>query len=487
MIKKILLLFTIGMEITMAQNIELAQKLYYNYEIYQEKSLQKKRFKYSDILPLIKSIQQQGIFTIKNLGKSDEGREIHMLSIGRGSSKILLWSQMHGDESTATMALFDVFNFFQTQDELSNLKNSILENATIYFVPMLNPDGAEAYQRRSSAEIDINRDFNRLQTPEGNILKDLVITLKPEFGFNLHDQSTRYSVGDSFKSAALAFLAPSLNHEKSVDSVRENSMKLIVDLANMLDNFIPGHIAKYNDDYEPRAFGDNIQKLGTSTVLIESGIWKNDRENQFIRKLNFMTLICAFNSIVKKSYKHNSIKKYELIPQNKERLFDLLLRNVSYQIGNRKIIIDIGINRDEVNSNKNSSYYFKSSVQDVGDLSVYYGFEELDLSGFTLELGKTYPKKFNSLNDLAEINFQEFYKKGYTCILVNKKPDSKFTYLPINIKTPDYKNDNSSNKLLGRSANFVIKKNGKIHYAVINGFLVNVKSKFGDVVNALVN
>ena len=35
------------------------------------------------------------------------------LSLESGEVHVLLWSQMHGDESTATMALFDIFNFIK--------------------------------------------------------------------------------------------------------------------------------------------------------------------------------------------------------------------------------------------------------------------------------------------------------------------------------------------------------------------------------------
>ena len=47
----------------------------------------------------------------------------------------------------------------------------ILSSLTLHFVPMLNPDGAERFQRRNAQGIDINRDALRLQTPEGRALK----------------------------------------------------------------------------------------------------------------------------------------------------------------------------------------------------------------------------------------------------------------------------------------------------------------------------
>jgi hypothetical protein len=488
MIKKIFLIITISLEITMAQNIDLAQNLYFNYEIYRENKLTHRRFKHADILPLINEIKRRGIFSVEKAGQSVEGRDIFLLSIGRGKSKVFLWSQMHGDETTATMALFDVFNFFQVNDGLHDIKKTILDSLTIYFMPMVNPDGAEVYQRRTSYEIDINRDVNRQQTPEGVILRKTFERLKADFGFNLHDQSTRYAVGNTANSAALAFLAPSLDHEKSIDSVRDNSMKLICELYGMLNHFIPGHIAKYSDDYEPRAFGDNFQKWGTSTVLVESGIWKDDTDGQFIRKLNFMSFITSFYSIATKSYKHESAKTYDQIPENEERFFDLILRNLNYKKNDDKIIIDLGINRNEISYNDAKDFYYSSSVEDVGDLSVFYGFEDFDFTGNELHHGKTYPKEFSSMNEIKNLDFMKLYKEGYTNVILKSKNNGKpFTDLPINIKLKNEKYVNSNQKLLGSKANFIIMKNGEVHYAIINGSVIGVKSSYGKVLNALIH
>lgn len=470
----------------MAQNIGIAEKLYYNYENYKENRIQQRRFKHSDIIPLINEIKRKGIFSVNNAGKSVDGRDIFLLSIGQGKAKVFLWSQMHGDEATATMALFDVFNFFQSSDELNWLREQILNGLTIFFMPMVNPDGAELYQRRNIFEIDMNRDFKRIQTPESIILKKTFEALKADFAFNLHDQSTRYAAGNSFKSAAIAFLAPSFNHAKSVDSVRDNSIKLISELYNVLSHFIPGHIAKYKDDYEPRAFGDNFQKMGTSTILVESGLWKGDSENQFIRKLNFLTFIYAFYSISNKSYRHESIKTYDRIPQNEQRIFDLLLRNLKYSTHGKEILIDIGINRNEVNYNNARNFYYSSTVEDVGDLSVFYGFEDYDLSGYELHLGKTYSHVFSSLNEIKNFDLNKLYKAGYTNVLLKgSKGMMPFPDVPINIKLVNETDTSKNNRLLGRPANFIITKDGDVHFAVINGFFIGVKDQIGEVSNAL--
>ncbi|HBR58699.1 MAG TPA: hypothetical protein DEA22_14720, partial [Blastocatellia bacterium] len=78
----------------------------------------------------------------EEVGKSTAGREIYRLQWGNGPLKIFLWSQMHGDEPTATSALIDLFAILQNNRGDEWVKR--IESAvTIRAVPMLNPDGAE--------------------------------------------------------------------------------------------------------------------------------------------------------------------------------------------------------------------------------------------------------------------------------------------------------------------------------------------------------
>ena len=131
-----------------------------------------------------------GLFTLEKIGESIEGRSINYVRAGTGPMGVLLWSQMHGDEPTATSALFDVFDYFQKHRD-DPVVSRILTRLTLHVVPMLNPDGAERFQRRNAQSIDINRDALRLQTPEGRALKGLRDRLNPRVGFNLHNQGWR--------------------------------------------------------------------------------------------------------------------------------------------------------------------------------------------------------------------------------------------------------------------------------------------------------
>lgn len=365
-------------------DFEFATALYYNYFNYKENLLTTRRIKYSDISKLITRLDDK-IFHVSKQGESYSGRDINLITTGRGGKRIFMWSQMHGDESTATMAFFDIFNFLSGSDGFDSVRQKIFNNASLYFLPMVNPDGAENFRRGNYLDIDINRDAIRMQSPEGKILRNSFDMIKADFGFNLHDQNIRYTAGNSYKTAAISFLAPLFNQRGSMNVTRGNAIKIITGLTRIINNYIPGHISKYEEDYEPRSFGDTFQGLGTSTILIESGGWNDDKEKKFIRKLNFILLLSAINIIIDNDYESESYELYNNLSFNKECLYDLILRNLRIKNDNKVSIIDIGINNNEDFDENVGNTKIISCIEEIGDLTNFYGKEEFDLSGYYVE------------------------------------------------------------------------------------------------------
>ena len=468
----LIFLFITITKVLLPQNFN-SNEFYHSYPNYKDSNIKNKRFSHSEIIKKIKEIKKFKSFNVEVAGKSIEGRNIFLVSIGEGKTNVLLWSQMHGDESTATMALFDIFNFFNADDSFNNFRKQILKKLNIYFIPMLNPDGAENFKRRNALNIDLNRDALRLQFPESRILKSVRDSLKPKFAFNLHDQNTRYTAGNSYHSATISFLAPAYNYEKEINTVRGNTMKIIVDMYNELNKFIPGHIAKYKDDFEPRAFGDNLVKWGTSSVLIESGGWKNDKEKQFIRKLNYISILSGLHSIANKTYEKVDIEVYNNIPFNDNLLFDVLLRNLTIKHKKKSYIVDVGINREEKSTIDQTQHFYHSKVEDWGDLSIFYGYEEIDLTGYELRKSMIYDLQIENLDELDII---ELLKEGYGFIRLDSlEINREFSSLPFNLVLGDASINLKPE--YGEFANFTIWKNKKIRYNVINGFVYDVKSE----------
>lgn len=452
-------------------SLSIARRLYDAHDTYQEKTFTHRRFKHKDIVPLLDALSSQQPFTVSQIGESLEKRSIYQVKAGNGPDSVLLWSQMHGDEATATMALFDIFNFLKaSNDGFDELRQTILTNISLYFVPMLNPDGAERFQRRTATDIDMNRDALRLQTPEGALLKSLQQTLRPLVGFNLHDQNPRYSVGKTGKQAVMSFLATAYDEERNVNEVRERSMKLIVGLDRVLQQFIPGQIGRFDDEFEPRAFGDNIQKWGTTLILVESGGYKGDPEKMVIRRLNFVAILTALLAIAEQSYQQEDISQYPAIPENGRLLFDVLIRNVTVVRNEQAVIVDLGINHNEVNINEATDFRYKSTIEEIGDLSTFCGLDEIDATGLTLEPAGEYQPKLQSPDELTAIDLLSLQREGTLVFRSQEKPQTDFLDQPVHVL---YEGDFPAKPLLiDQIPTFLLKKDGQIVYAFVNGFCI---------------
>lgn len=467
------------------QEIDITEKLFSTYEKYKEPSLKERRIKHTDLQPLIHKIGEDPRFEVNKVGESIEGRSLSLISVGTGSTNVFLWSQMHGDEPTASQAIFDILNFLSS-DDLKEEKEEILKSLKLHFLPMLNPDGAEAFQRRNALGIDINRDALMLQSPEGITLKRVRDSLDAKFGFNLHDQSTYYNAERTPKPATISYLAPAFNYEKDINEVRGDAMKVIVFMNRIIQNYSPGQVGRYNDDFEPRAFGDNIQKWGTSAILIESGGYKDDVEKQYIRQLNYVSILSAIYTIAKGNYKDIPIAEYDKIPQNDRKLFDLKLKGVTYNLLGNPYKLDVGIHRSEVNLPEGNTFYYSSRVADQGDLSTFYGYHELEAGDYTIVPGKIYPNMVQNFGDLAQLKVMDLLRSGYTYVRVKNIPKEKpFVELPIQIIGSDHKVP-KFNLHVGINPTFLLEKDGKNEYALINGFLIDLKTGDGKFTNALI-
>lgn len=456
-----------------ALNLDTAM-LHKAYDLYKEPSITHRRFKYTDVDSLLHVHQQRKVLQLDTLGKSVLGKSIYELQYGHGPVKVMLWSQMHGNEPTATMALLDLFNFLEGEnDGLESVRDLLKEKTTMYFVPMLNPDGADMYTRRNAQDIDMNRDARAGGTVEGRLLIDLAARVKPDFGFNLHDQNIYHSMPETGTPVTISLLAPAYNQEKEINDVRGRAMKLAVGMNNVLQHEIPNAVARYDDTFTPRGFGDNFQKWGASTVLIESGGYKGDPEKQYIRKLNFMIILNALIEIAEGSYERHIIHDYDEIPMNDSKLTDVLLRGVKASRDSIEFVTDISIKRDEHTVGRD--YYVRSRIDDLGDLKESFGYDELDSADFEFVPGKIHPQVWSNLSTLTAERALELLREGYLAIQVAQVPAETLHDFPLvifNQRTPS-----DARLHLGREANFFLAKDGKLHYALVNGFLIDLSKE----------
>jgi hypothetical protein len=338
-----------------------------------ESQIKGRRILFNDIEPLIKKLSNK--FKKEILGYSENNIPIYKISIGTGSIKILSWSQMHGNESTGTKALFDLFNFFENSGDLESIKDQILKQCMLQFIVLLNPDGAIKFTRENANNIDLNRDAVDRKAIESNLLRKTLEIFNPKFCFNLHDQRTIFNVAGTKNPATLSFLAPSEDLERTITNGRIETMSVIVAMNNFLQQFIPNQIGRYTDEFYPTATGDNFQKLGHNTILIEAGHFKGDYSREITRKYNFYALLNGLYFIATANDFKN-FKPYFKIPNNDKMFLDIIYKNLKIPKNNSQITTDVGIQYKFKIENDELIMY--KSIEKEGDLSEYFTFNMIN-------------------------------------------------------------------------------------------------------------
>lgn len=329
------------------------------------------------------------IFTVRQIGTSVEGRSIESITFGRGAIKILMWSQMHGNESTTTKAVFDLIGLVKDRHDALQ---GVLDNCTITVIPMLNPDGAEVYTRVNANKIDLNRDAQLRSQPESVVLREAFEEVAPDFCFNLHDQRTIFNVGNTSQPATVSFLAPAYDENRTVSGSRIPSMKLIVAMNETLQELIPGRVGRYDDSFNANCVGDTFQMLKTPTVLFESGHSPNDYQREETRKYIFMSLVKALRVISDGSLESYDLDEYAKIPENNKQFVDILVRNV-------------GIINEKLEEKSTFAFLFKEILE---DRVIRFVPKRVDL-----EPGRQYyaHRSFDCavMGDLQELKAQSYY------------------------------------------------------------------------------
>jgi len=345
--------------------------------------------RHADVEAKLKEVQAATpeLFHLEQIGASVEGRSINHIWFGTGPMHVMLWSQMHGDEPTATSALFDIFEQFR-RHRTEPAYARILAALTIDVVPMLNPDGAERFQRRNAQGIDINRDALRMQTPEGRILKALRDRIKAPIGFNLHNQNWRTSAGKSGQPATISLLSVAFDEARTESPGRLLTKKTCAVIRDALETMAPGRVARYDEEFEVRAFGDNLTKWGTSVVLIETGPWPAIEPDPYLVRLNFVALMTAIDALATGRVQQADPKRYESLPINETDLFFLLVRNATVVPGTgvAPFTADIGLvaNRAVRTADGARTTRFAARIEDLGDLHTMHALESIDATGLTV-------------------------------------------------------------------------------------------------------
>jgi len=333
-------------------------------------------------------------YPTKIIGHSVQGKPIYKLQLGSGKIRILMWSQMHGNESTTTKALFDFINLLCSG---SDLATKLLGEFTFCMLPMLNPDGAKCYTRENANGVDLNRDAQDLSQPESKVLRKIFEEFHPDYCYNLHDQRTIYGVGQTAKPATVSFLAPAYNENRDINETRIKAMNVIVAMNEVLQQFIPGQVGRFDDSFNLNCVGDTFQYFNVPTVLFEAGHFQGDYQRELTRGYIFIVLISGLQYFYENDIVDNKIEEYVKIPQNNVVFYDFVYKNVKINYDGIEKNINFASQFKEVL--KNNEITFEAEIAQVDNLEHFFGHVEIDAEGGIYKNGKSGIPEINAKAD----------------------------------------------------------------------------------------
>lgn len=352
--------------------LELIKHLF---SIHQETRLNHRYITNKHIESLLENYKEE--LDVKVIGASVLNNPIYGLKIGSGNKRILMWSQMHGNESTTTKALFDLLN---TLINNNGSIRHILSACTLYIIPILNPDGANAYTRINANEVDLNRDAQNLSQPESKVLRAVFNDFKPHFCYNLHGQRTIFSVGNTNKPATVSFLAPAQDAACTITPNRKVAMEVISVMNQALQTLIPGQVGVYDDAFNLNCVGDTFQSENIPTILFEAGHYHNDYARDITREFIYMSYLISLNYIALNEVIGTNYKSYLKIPENKKLFFDIIIKNARIVKDDSDTNVDIGILYQE--KLVDGKITFIPFVEKMGDLGEFFGHRVINADGF---------------------------------------------------------------------------------------------------------
>lgn len=245
--------------------------------------LLKRTISYEEMAAFLDSLNAPRI-TVTAEGATAQGRAlylVHIESAARPSWRVLLYAQQHGNEVSGKDALLYLVRSAAAEPE------RLPAGVDLWVMPMVNPDGAAANQRRNSAGVDLNRDHQRLSQPETQALHRVVRRVMPHVAVDCHEFTRG---GKEYASRGLdewpIIMMDGANHPFFDPAVTATGVRWVESAAPVMQragyNFLRYSVGGLPPDEEQRYSspelddGRNaIAAFGGLSFIIEAGVRRN--------------------------------------------------------------------------------------------------------------------------------------------------------------------------------------------------------------------
>ncbi|MBU8906517.1 M14 family zinc carboxypeptidase [Desertibacillus haloalkaliphilus] len=198
------------------------------------------------------------VFTLAELDKyeydkSEQGRDLYVAKVGNGPTKVWVQSRIHGDEPYGTEATLEILKNLGSNG--SAKYQEILDELTMYFIPMYNPDGSEMNIRRTilqdeEGSIDLNRDWaeDGFAAKESRAFYEFWADIKPDYAIDIHHQGlkTMYDSDEPVTMSLGISLAPGGPTLPDIEDYDEVTRKMQVHVYDALSKYGHINIDRYN-------------------------------------------------------------------------------------------------------------------------------------------------------------------------------------------------------------------------------------------------
>ena len=219
-------------------------------------------------LETIDSLFRSNRIEVICIGRSVKGKDIPLVVVSDPSVPIELTKRLfiicrqHGDEPAPTEAMLNLIEdlAFASDDGAADL----LSKVSFFIVPMMNPDGADAYKRRNANSADLNRDWLTLGQPETRCVRAAIDAVAPDVLVDQHELGPGNNRSDFVETAGTASGA-------SAEVVSE-SLQLQHLVIGMLRTHDIGVVSYQIDDKHPARLAHRYFPIhgSTKTLLFET-------------------------------------------------------------------------------------------------------------------------------------------------------------------------------------------------------------------------
>ena len=156
-------------------------------------------YSYDRHLDLLHMAQSAHICQLETLGSTIDGNDMSLLTFGEpeeGKKKVWLIARQHPGESMAEWFMEGVVQRFLDEDDVT--ARSILEQAVVYVVPNMNPDGSiRGHLRCNAIGVNLNREWqtpSMEKSPEVYLVRERMIQEGVDLFLDIHgDEAIPYN------------------------------------------------------------------------------------------------------------------------------------------------------------------------------------------------------------------------------------------------------------------------------------------------------